>query len=81
MTFPTSETNSPARSGQPASSAMYLDGHRYKLQAIHTRFDAVAWFVVDAEKVDDVTGLPAVIRQEATPAAAVATLPTLEVER
>lgn len=47
---------------------------RYAVAAIHTRFDAVAYMVWDAERADDVTGRAAVIRQAASEAEAVAGL-------
>ena len=46
---------------------------RFAVAAVHTRFDAVEWFVWDAETADDL-GFAAVIRQEATREAAVAGL-------
>lgn len=47
---------------------------RYRVAPVHTRFDAVQWFVWDAETVDDVTGGAAVIRQAETRDKAVAGL-------
>jgi hypothetical protein len=70
------ERNDPSRAGQHAT-AKYLFGpfNRYAVFAVHTRFDAVSWFVTDAEQFDDVTGAPLVIRQEATRQLAVRGLP------
>ena len=47
---------------------------RYEAQRVRTRFGADAFFVTDAERVDDVTGGPAVVRQGATLAEVVAGL-------
>jgi hypothetical protein len=70
------ERNDPSRSGQPAT-AKYLFGpfNRYAVFAVHTRFDAVSWFVTDAEQLDYVTGCPLVIRQCDTRELAVRGLP------
>lgn len=38
---------------------------------VHTRFDAVEWFVWDANVYADASGTPAVIRQASTEAEAV----------
>ncbi len=43
---------------------------RYRVFAVHTRFDAVQWFVKDAECIDELTELPAVIRKADTKAEA-----------
>lgn len=61
--------NNPALAGQMASRRKFLFGYgsRYALYAVHTRFDAVQWFVADAEVPDELTGLPSIIRQEASP--------------
>ena len=61
----TSTANEPARKGQLASRKVTFGEHRrYAVAAIHTRFDAVEWFVWDAEVMDG--DVPAVIRQEPT---------------
>ena len=39
---------------------------RYAVYAIHTRFDYIEWIVTDAEKIDELTNLPAIIRQAKT---------------
>ena len=63
-------TNDARRAGQVAGGEeVFGEFSRFKVFAVHTRFDAVQWFVTDAEKVDD-AGLPAVIRQESTREAA-----------
>ena len=49
---------------------------RYAVAPVHTRFEAVEWFVWDAELMDPLTGGPAVIRQAATREAAVRGLET-----
>jgi len=74
-----SETNNPARAGQDASKRRYFgECSRYAVFAVHTRFDAVQWFVTDAQGVTDEQvrrgELPPVIRQEPTYEAAIASL-------
>jgi hypothetical protein len=65
---PTSEakmafSNDPTRKGQLAApKRLFGDYRRYAVAPIHTRFDAVEWFVWDAH-TDDGSGRPAVIRQ------------------
>jgi hypothetical protein len=56
--------NKPEKSGQAASDKVIF-GYcsRYAVQAIHTRFDKVMYFVFDAELPDEITGKPSVIRQ------------------
>ena len=67
--------NDPTNAGQLAGrKRLFGDYHRYAVYPVHTRFDAVEWFVADADVTDEVTGQPAVIRQEATEEAAVAGL-------
>ena len=66
------QANDPTRAGQSASEAtIFGQFNRYRVEAIHTRFDAVDWFVFDAEWPDEVTGEPSVIRQASTRADAV----------
>lgn len=61
------EKNDPMRSGQSASQPeRFGPWGRYRVEAIHTRFDAVEWCAFDAEAPDEVTGRPSMIRQEAT---------------
>lgn len=67
--------NDPAKAGQLAAGKVLLpSGSRYAVAPVHTRFDAVQWFTWDAEQVDPVTDGPAVVRQAATFAEAVAGL-------
>jgi len=61
------EKNNPAFAGQLAGPAFFHgEFHRYKVYPVHTRFESVSWFVSDAETIDELTGLPAIIRQEST---------------
>jgi hypothetical protein len=66
-------TNDPTRKGQLAApKRLFGDYHRYAVAPVHTRFDAVEWFVWDAGSYpapDDST--PAVIRQASSEAEAV----------
>jgi hypothetical protein len=67
LTAPSSAPNSPNQRGSLASSKVrFGDFGRFAVAAVHTRFDAVAWFVWDAETPDDITDMPAVIRQAGT---------------
>ena len=60
------EANDQSRKAQLASrKATFGDLSRYAIAAVHTRFDAVEWFVWDAERMDDL-GMPSVIRQAAS---------------
>lgn len=62
--------NDPTRKGQLAArKRLFGDWHRYAVAPVHTRFDAVEWFVWDAHT--DANGHPAVIRQASTEAEAV----------
>lgn len=59
--------NNPRKAGQRATrQQLFGDYSRYAVYAVHTRFEAVEWFVADAETTDEATGLPAIIRQEPT---------------
>jgi len=59
--------NVPARAGQLAQpKRLFGDYSRYAIAPVYTRFDAVEWFVWDAEVPEPRTGLASVIRQEAT---------------
>ena len=63
--FKTTYRNEPAKAGQLAArKRLFGDCSRYAVAPVHTRFDAVQWFVWDAEQMDD--GLPSVIRQADT---------------
>lgn len=60
-------TNNPNLAGQLAAKKELFGGHsRYAIAPIHTRFDAVEWFVWDAERIDPATNNPGVIRQAQT---------------
>ena len=59
--------NNPNLAGQLASKKVLFGGYsRFAIAPVHTRFDAVEWFVWDAEQIDPLTRLPSVIAQEAT---------------
>lgn len=58
--------NDPSKAGQIATKPHYFMLSQIKVAAIHTRFDAVEWFVWDAGIIDDLTGHPEVIGQYAT---------------
>lgn len=64
---PKVQKNDPARAGQLASRKLIFgDLSRYAVAAVHTRFDAVQWFVWDAASpLPGDLGL-AVVRQAAT---------------
>ena len=63
--------NNPNLAGQlAAKKELFGDCSRYAIAPIHTRFDAVQWFVWDAEQIDPVTKLASVIRQAQTKAEA-----------
>jgi len=54
--------NDPSRAGQKAARhTLHGMTSRWALSPIHTRFDAVAWFVEDAIQWDEVTDRPAVV--------------------
>jgi hypothetical protein len=66
--------NDPTRKGELAApKRIFGDRSRYAVAPIHTRFQAVQWFVWDAD-ITDADGRPEVIRQENSEAAAVAGL-------
>jgi len=59
--------NDANKAGQLAAKKKLFGGDsRYAVAPIHTRFDAVEWFVWDAEIPDETTGMASVIRQAAT---------------
>ena len=63
VSFPNLPANNPALRGQPAARKVLFGGNsRYAVAPVHTRFDALQFFVWDAE-TDDGTGCPQVIRQ------------------
>jgi hypothetical protein len=71
----TASPNNPNLAGQLASRKAFV-GHckRLAVYAVHSRFDAVSWFVADAYLLDELTGFPSIIRQEDTLADAIAGL-------
>lgn len=65
------QPNDPTRAGQSASDAhVFGECSRYRVQAVHTRGPNIEWFVFDAERVDEQTGMSAVIRQSESIASA-----------
>ncbi len=64
----------PFQASYASTPVAFGAGDRYRVFAIHTRFGTIEWMVTDTELVDELTGLPAVIRQEPTRARAVAGL-------
>ena len=65
--FDSTIKNDPSRAGSLAARKRLFGAFcRYAVAPVHTRFDAVEWFVWDAEVTDPETGLAAVIRQAAT---------------
>ena len=48
------EANNPKMAGKLASSKVTFGDGRYTVAAVHTRFDALSWFVWDSEKQDEV---------------------------
>ena len=59
-------TNDPAKAGQLADQKVLFNLSRYAVAPVHTRFDAVTFFVWDAEDVDPETNGPRIIRQSAS---------------
>lgn len=75
LKFRASYKNDPARKGELADKkALFGNGCRYAVAPVFTRFDAVEWFVWDAELLDS-NGKPEVVRQEPTLELAIANLP------
>jgi len=59
--------NDATRKGQLAArKQLFGDCSRYAVAPVHTRFDAVQWFIWDAETNCPDTGKPEVIRQDET---------------
>lgn len=55
--------NNPALEGQLAAPKKLFGEHnRFAIAPVHTRFDAVQWFIWDADTIDS-DGNPDVIRQ------------------
>lgn len=68
------DKNNSRRAGQPASAKLLFgEFSRFAVFAVHTRFDAVEWFVTDAETVDPVTNMHAIVAQDNDPSKAIAT--------
>ena len=65
--------NDPARRGQRAAPKQFSADYRYAVAPVHTRCDAVQWFVWDAEGITPPEPCP-VIRQGATLEEAIAGL-------
>ena len=65
VSFSTLPANNPALKGQLAARKQFFDGYRFAVAPIHTRFDALEWFVWDAN-VTDKEGRAEVVRQAAT---------------
>ena len=75
VSFPRIPTNDPARKGQLAARKQTFGDHRrYAVAPVHTRFDAIEWFVWDAEHPLSTMSNAEVIRQEPTLEAALAGL-------
>ena len=50
LSFPATIKNDPARKGELATRKQFFgENRRYAVAPIHTRFDALEWFVWDAE--------------------------------
>lgn len=63
--------NNPALKGQPAARKQRFGARgRYAIWPVHTRFDAIEWFVSDAEHELSDMNHAEIIRQESTFAAA-----------
>lgn len=59
--------NNPALKGQPAARKQLFGPHgRYAVAPVHTRFEALEWFVWDAEHKLSTMSRAEVIRQAAT---------------
>ncbi|HEY5235144.1 MAG TPA: hypothetical protein VIJ14_03100 [Rhabdochlamydiaceae bacterium] len=71
LTFPKTITNDPLAAGSRAAQPKtFGEFNRYKVWPMHTRFEAVQWFVTDVEQKNELD-LPLVIRQESTLEAAI----------
>ncbi len=67
FSFPATVANKPSAHGQLAAKRQFLgDDFRYAVAPVHTRFDAVEWFVWDAEHPLSDLHHAEVIRQAAT---------------
>lgn len=66
VSFSSVPSNNPMLRGSLAAPKQFFgEARRYAVAPIHTRFDAVEWFVWDAEASRDLDPAP-VIRQEPT---------------
>lgn len=67
LSFAAAIVNNPALHGQPAArKQLFGTNSRYAIAPVHTRFDAVEWFVWDAEHPLSTMDRAEVIRQAAT---------------
>ena len=75
VSFPSVPANDPRKAGQPACPKQFFGEYkRYAVAPVHTRFDAVEWFVWDAAhensnarwRAGKGIGSAEVIRQEPT---------------
>jgi hypothetical protein len=50
VSFSVVAANNPSMKGSPAAKKQFFgDNNRYAVWPVHTRFDAVEWFVADAQ--------------------------------
>lgn len=55
--------NDPSKAGRRAGKTRFIgEASRYAVFPVHTRFDAICWFVTDAERQDEY-GFAEVVRQ------------------
>ena len=67
VSFSRISENNPSLKGSLAAKKQFFgEGRRYAVAPVHTRFDAVEWFVWDAEHSLSDMSHAEVIRQEAT---------------
>lgn len=67
VSFPKIPANNPALAGQPAAKKQFFgDFSRYAVWPVHTRFEAIAWFVADAEHPLSDMSRAEIIRQAET---------------
>lgn len=67
LSFPATIKNDPARKGELATRKQFFgENRRYAVAPIHTRFDALEWFVWDAEHPLSDLNQAEVIRQAET---------------
>lgn len=65
--FASDYVNNPIRAGELAARKRLFGPYsRYAVAPVYTRFDAIEWFVWDAEDPCDIDGLPSVMRQAST---------------